>query len=579
MSNKIFKVFVDKMGGHKAEDYIGLPGDLFYDPNTGVLKLSDGETVGGVSHTETSPLESLYKGDWVYFVRPDDEPDVVDKISDNLWITRNPINEGWGSLYNSALDGDTPYDPNGSVNTPAGTEWNIDGWDDFSNIFDRSYQNFTNMPAGGWANVKYEYIMHDTFNDKYYAVRFLTWDSGSNGATGAFGYIRREINTDIYFKRADTNDEGEALSNGDEVSSGLYITRGSGGAIFNYAEGLVGNWTQFVLADIGETATWVDNTISFNMPESGTLISALEFLKAGDYIFLDYTGNGDGSGVTLTSAYNPVTHSFTVDWAPNPPGVSINPQFIWMNVPVLAHLETDWNDNQSPKNTLWNAEGYDDLSNLFDRQFVLFADLWGSNELGQRICGKELIMHDTVADTYYAIKFTRWSQGWMAGGADYPGFSYTRRQIDTSKLSSGLKFNDGSVQNTGYTYKKAAVIKKADTAYHLNDRYLTADDIGKMIYIDSESSTHIRIPDAIENFPVGGTVTIVNRSGSDVFVSKVNDNEGGTIYGAGTGNYATSWIIPDTGGGNIAVLMKIESQLGMGYYTNWMLSGSGIQVD
>ena len=207
MSNKIFKVFVDKMGGHKAEDYIGLPGDLFYDPNTGVLKLSDGETVGGVSHTETSPLESLYKGDWVYFVRPDDEPDVVDKISDNLWITRNPINEGWGSLYNSALDGDTPYDPNGSVNTPAGTEWNIDGWDDFSNIFDRSYQNVTNMPAGGWANVKYEYIMHDTFNDKYYAVRFLTWDSGSNGATGAFSYIRREINTDIYFKRADTNDE------------------------------------------------------------------------------------------------------------------------------------------------------------------------------------------------------------------------------------------------------------------------------------------------------------------------------------------------------------------------------------
>ena len=46
-SNKTFKTFVDKMGGTQATNYIGNPGELFYDPETTSLRISDGVTPGG----------------------------------------------------------------------------------------------------------------------------------------------------------------------------------------------------------------------------------------------------------------------------------------------------------------------------------------------------------------------------------------------------------------------------------------------------------------------------------------------------------------------------------------------------
>ena len=47
MSNKTFKVFVDKMGGTTATNYIGNDGELFYDPATTTLRIGDGTTPGG----------------------------------------------------------------------------------------------------------------------------------------------------------------------------------------------------------------------------------------------------------------------------------------------------------------------------------------------------------------------------------------------------------------------------------------------------------------------------------------------------------------------------------------------------
>lgn len=47
MANTINKVFVDKMGGRKSAQYIGVKGELFYDPEIGDLRVSDGVTVGG----------------------------------------------------------------------------------------------------------------------------------------------------------------------------------------------------------------------------------------------------------------------------------------------------------------------------------------------------------------------------------------------------------------------------------------------------------------------------------------------------------------------------------------------------
>lgn len=51
INNTTFRVYVEKLGAVEATDFIGNEGDLFYDPNTTALRLSDGSTPGGVTAT------------------------------------------------------------------------------------------------------------------------------------------------------------------------------------------------------------------------------------------------------------------------------------------------------------------------------------------------------------------------------------------------------------------------------------------------------------------------------------------------------------------------------------------------
>lgn len=41
MGNSIYRVFLEKLGGVSSESFIGSKGDLFYDPDTRELKISD----------------------------------------------------------------------------------------------------------------------------------------------------------------------------------------------------------------------------------------------------------------------------------------------------------------------------------------------------------------------------------------------------------------------------------------------------------------------------------------------------------------------------------------------------------
>ena len=86
MSNKTFKLFADKMGGRTAASFIGSAGDIFYDPEIGSLKLSNGISPGGIAITE---------------------PTVV-SVADNRWYvdpSRTDISAGasTGSLNNPFL--------------------------------------------------------------------------------------------------------------------------------------------------------------------------------------------------------------------------------------------------------------------------------------------------------------------------------------------------------------------------------------------------------------------------------------------------------------------------------------------
>lgn len=44
-----YKLFAEKMGGNETTTYVGNVGDIFYNPTTGSLRLSDASTPGGIS--------------------------------------------------------------------------------------------------------------------------------------------------------------------------------------------------------------------------------------------------------------------------------------------------------------------------------------------------------------------------------------------------------------------------------------------------------------------------------------------------------------------------------------------------
>lgn len=47
MTNKVYRVFLDKLGGTDPTQFVGDKGEIFYDPLVGALRISDGVTPGG----------------------------------------------------------------------------------------------------------------------------------------------------------------------------------------------------------------------------------------------------------------------------------------------------------------------------------------------------------------------------------------------------------------------------------------------------------------------------------------------------------------------------------------------------
>jgi hypothetical protein len=109
---------------------------------------------------------------------------VIDYIEGDLAITRG-VN---GGPYNPIVDGSWVG------NGPAYTTWNADGWNDLSNIQSRTYvasmqtamgENFNNIP-------NYYFVMRDTYNNRYYKLKFNSWQvgAGNEGGYKGFSYTR-----------------------------------------------------------------------------------------------------------------------------------------------------------------------------------------------------------------------------------------------------------------------------------------------------------------------------------------------------------------------------------------------------
>ena len=102
------------------------------------------------------------------------------------------------------------------------------------------------------------------------------------------------------------------------------------------------------------------------------------------------------------------------------------------------YREAGWNSAVSPDGTLWNIDGWDDLSNVETRIYQPFNAAYGGN-LGNKVPGSKAVLYVPDNGKYYTVQWLSLTQ--VAGG----GFSYLRKEIDLTQLNEGVKFADGTV--------------------------------------------------------------------------------------------------------------------------------------
>ena len=83
--NSTFRAYIEKLGATEAANFIGNEGDLFYDPNTASLRVSDGTTPGGIPVAGVTTVSGPIQQSLV--------PD-----ADNAYDLGSPTNQ-WRDLY------------------------------------------------------------------------------------------------------------------------------------------------------------------------------------------------------------------------------------------------------------------------------------------------------------------------------------------------------------------------------------------------------------------------------------------------------------------------------------------------
>jgi hypothetical protein len=337
---------------------------------------------------------------------------VFDEIDTGLTLTRHGV-EG---IYNS--EAETEYNTN-TNSSPLGTEWNADGWGNLLGLAARSYTTWRSALNGAvGANIlASELVMHDTINDKYYKFDFTNW----GGNSGSYAYTRTEVTDPNYFRKTDGGNEVDVIIEDSGVGEleSIYTDQ------------------EFTFADIRNndaldilpaTRSWAGLPsyqaypliIAYNGPISvpANLVTAANVARQAYLTWqeaLEEFGPDRGVGITRdgnNGIYNP-------------------------------YREVEWDDTVSPGGTVWNVDGWDDLSDVETRTYDNFYAAYGNGQLGNRVPGSQAVMYVEDNDTYYAVQWLGWTQGNNGGG-----FSYTRKEIDLTKINEGVKFADGTVLKT-----------------------------------------------------------------------------------------------------------------------------------
>jgi len=115
----------------------------------------------------------------------------VDVIEDDSTLQIGITRDNNGGIYNPFTEEGWDEDV-----SPDGTEWNIDGWDDLTDVETRTYTNFYDVYDEAIGNniLGSKAVMYVPSIDKYYAIQWLSWTQ--NNAGGGFSYLRYEIDLD-----------------------------------------------------------------------------------------------------------------------------------------------------------------------------------------------------------------------------------------------------------------------------------------------------------------------------------------------------------------------------------------------
>jgi len=247
--------------------------------------------------------------------------------------------------------------------------------------------------------------------------------------------------------------------------------------------------------------------------------------------------------------------------------------------------EDDHDSDVSPEGTEWNIDGWSDLSNLLTRTYTNFTSAF-SYQVGNRILGKEAVMHDTINDKYYAVKFTQWTNNNNGGG-----FTWQRRLIDTTQLDEGLHFADGTVQTTaGVTFDANGSINLSSgltLPYLSNMGYSVLNTLdGPTLQLGNDSNNQVIItgPAATANNSSAQRIVIQGQRG---YGSTSTTGEGGDVYiwggvGGESNSNSNGWGYGGGSGGDVKLrggeglndeggYVRIEG----GNVAHWSTSSSG----
>jgi len=207
LGTRSYTTFRDALDGNVGNNIIGAELVMHDIINEKYYKFSfsnwGGNNGGSYAYTRTLVEDPNY------FRKPDNSnsADFVDVIDNNIEITRDNAN----GIYNPAEENGWDEDV-----SPYGTEWNIDGWDDLTNVATRTYDNFYAAYGNGGLGNKVQgskAVMRVPSSGKYYAIQWLGWQQGGGGG---FSYLRYELDL-TQLPRGITFADGTVLNSAEDI--------------------------------------------------------------------------------------------------------------------------------------------------------------------------------------------------------------------------------------------------------------------------------------------------------------------------------------------------------------------------